>query len=86
MLDLGNFNYPTSQIILALATAVGAFGGFPSPPQSFVKLTQQPIVQWGLLFVLIYQGGGSGDIKLSLTITALFYIIHRVLTDMENKN
>ena len=48
--DKGNPN-----LTLALATAIGAFGGMPAAPASFNQATKNPMMQYALLFVLIYQ-------------------------------
>lgn len=47
-------------LILGLATAIGVFGGMPTPPKIFTTLTSLSLVQWFLVFVLVYQGGGGG--------------------------
>ena len=68
----------TFHIVLAAATAIGAFGGFPDPPYLLQYYIQYPLTKWFLLAVLIYQGGGgasSNEIKdLGLTIGITFGI------------
>jgi hypothetical protein len=71
--------YSVDQLMLAVATAVGAYGGFPAPPSAFVHLTKNEMVQWTLVFVLVYQGGGAQDPKLSLLITAAMFAAHQAL-------
>ena len=71
--------YTVDQLVLAAATAVGAYGGFPAPPPAFTELTKNEMVQWTLVFVLIYQGGGSQDLKLSLLMTAAMYAAHKAM-------
>ena len=71
--------YTTNQLMLAAATAIGAYGGMPTPPQVFTDLTKNELVQWALVFVLIYQGGGSQDPKLSLLVTAAMFAAHKAL-------
>ena len=66
-------------IALALATAVGAFGGFPPAPKGFAELTQNEVVQYALLYVLIYQGGASQDQKLALMITLFVYALNKLM-------
>ena len=68
--------YNRQQIILACATALGAFDGFPSPPKKILKITTHPIVQWFLVYVLIWQGGAKQDSKLSIMITLFFYTLY----------
>lgn len=77
--------YSNQQIVLALATGIGAYGGFPTPPAAFSKLAQNEIVQWALVFVLLYQGGGSQDVKLTAMITVAMYVVHMVLKKMETQ-
>lgn len=71
--------YTVDQLVLAAATAVGAYGGFPAPPAAFSELTKNEMVQWALVYVLIYQGGGSQDPKLTLLMTAAMYAAHKAL-------
>ena len=80
MLDnLNVMGYTGKQLILPLATAIGAYGGFPNPPRVFSELTQNELVRWALVWVLIYQGGSGQDSKLALLITALMYAIHKAI-------
>lgn len=71
--------YTVDQLVLAAATAVGAYGGFPTPPPAFVELTKNEMVQWALVYVLIFQGGGAQDHKLSLLMTAAMFAAHKAL-------
>jgi len=73
--------YSSKNIILALATGVGAFGGFPAPPPQFVELTKNEMVQWALIFVLLYQGGAGQDPKLAALITAALFALHKALSN-----
>jgi len=72
-------DYNVSQLVLAIATGIGAFGGFPTPPALFTELTQNELVQWGLVFVLLYQGGSGQDVKLALLVTAALFASKKVL-------
>ena len=45
---------------LALATAIGAYGGFPSPPAWWQYVSQFKIVQFLLLWVLVYSSALPG--------------------------
>lgn len=68
--------YTTHQLVLAMATAVGAFGGFPAPPQAFTEMvSQNELFRYVLLFVLIWQGGAGQDPRLAAMITAAMYAI-----------
>ena len=77
---------PLNKFVLAFATLIGAFGGFPNPPPMFTALTKSPLVQWLLVFVLVWQGGGSQDMVFSLIVTVLGYILHRVLSNSRSIN
>lgn len=72
-----NLNIPN--LIVATATVIGAWGGFPESPQLFKDLTKHKLVQYMLVFVLLYQGGGGQDIVLSLLITLVFFIINEYI-------
>lgn len=71
--------YSVNQIVLVMATAVGAFGGFPSPPRIFSTHVKNELVQWGLVFVLCYQGGSGQDVHLAALATALLYVGRQLL-------
>jgi len=77
--------YNLSNILTAFATLIGVFGGFPSPPKLFIKLTKFKLVQWLLVFILVYQGGGNEDIIFSLIMTFTLFIIYEILHYFENK-
>ena len=66
-------------LILPLATAIGAFGGFPTPPQEFQMLTRYEIFRWFVVFVLIWQGGGQQDLQLALLTTSIVYLVTKIL-------
>lgn len=72
------------KILFALATMIGAFGGFPEPPHAFSALAQYQVVQWGLLFVLIYQGGGGADPVLSLVATIATFFMYKFVRLFES--
>ena len=71
--------YPQEKWILAMATGIGAYGGFPKAPPVFEKFKKKKLVQWLLVFVLLYQGGGSQDIKFTISVTIAMYIVHMFL-------
>ena len=69
-----------------LGTAIGAFGLMPPPPKMLVDVVQKyPILQWALMYVLIWQGSGGYDEKLSLFGTAVVYVIYKVMKSYEPK-
>lgn len=78
--------YSFWKLVLVVATIVGAFGGFPEPPKTFQKLTSYPLVQWGLVFVLAYQGGAGEDPKLAAMVTAGAFILYKGVTMLEKKH
>lgn len=69
---------PTQHVVTALATGIGAFGGFPAGPKIFQDWTANPLFQWAMVFILIWQGGGGADfefqdIMVSAFVTVLLY-------------
>ena len=74
------------KVMVALATTIGAFGGFPDPPKAFSALTQYQIVQWMLVFVLIFQGGGSQDPLLSVVVTVATFLLYKVVRFFEHND
>ena len=67
-------------VVGLLGTGIGAYGGMPAPPKTFVKAVDKfPILQWFLVYVLIWQGAGGFDEKLSLYGTMLVFILYKVM-------
>lgn len=73
--------YDVNALVLVMATAIGAYGGFPTPPPAFQQLAQNELVQWGLVFVLCYQGGSGQDVKLAAMATVAMFALHKFLTN-----
>ena len=73
---IGMPNNEESQRILMLAilTGIGAWGGFPNPPEALQKYFEMDAVKYLLLAILIYQGGSGQRMKLAVFVTALFYL------------
>ena len=64
------------EYVVAIATMIGYMGGFPSPPRIFQTLTfRYETLQWLMVFVLIWQGGGGQDVYRSAIVTALAYVL-----------
>jgi len=61
-----------------IATVMGAWGGFPKPPQVFLNLTKFELFRWFLVFILAYQGGAGQDIKIALMVTVSLYLITKL--------
>ncbi len=62
--------------LLPIATAIGAWGGFPKPPQFFTDLVEaSDLVKYFMVFILIWQGGGNQNFHTSVTITLVVYAI-----------
>ena len=60
-----------STVILAVATALGAWGGFPEPPEWFEKYINTKLAQYSLVFILLWQGGAGKNWKLAAVLTAV---------------
>ena len=71
--------YSLEQMVLPLATAIGAYGGFPDPPRFFNNLVRNEFFRYVLLAVLIYQGGAGQDIKLSVLVTFVIFALTKAL-------
>jgi hypothetical protein len=74
------------QLLLVTCTILGAFGGFPQPPKAFVALTQYQVVQWALVFVLVYQGGSGQDPVLAGAATALTLVLYKAVRAIESND
>ena len=74
-------------VILNLCTAIGAFGGLPQAPKIFTDtVNKYPMLQWVLMAVLIYQGGGEQDLQLACELTLVIYFVYNVLKSYEEKS
>ena len=69
----------TANLVLALATALGAFGGMPPAPAAFNEMAKKELFQYLMLWVLIYQGGGAQDAKFSALVTGIVFALLQVL-------
>eukprot|EP00466_Bigelowiella_natans_P006821 jgi/Bigna1/129966/aug1.10_g4674 len=68
------------EYIGAMATMVGFMGGFPAPPRIFQTLTfRYETLQWLMVYVLIWQGGGGQDYYRSAIVTAVAFALKLVL-------
>ena len=74
-LDLPPYTNPYAYL-LGLATALGAYGGFPDAPKWFTALIEHKYLgqffKLLMVFGLVYQGGGTQSFMFSLVITLLF--------------
>jgi len=71
-------------VIGLLGTGIGAYGGMPAPPKTFVKAVDKyPILQWFLVYVLIWQGAGGFDEKLSLYGTLIVFALYKIIKHAE---
>lgn len=71
------------KILLVTCTIVGAFGGFPQPPKAFVKAANYQLIQWGLVFVLAYQGGAGEDPLFAAAATAITFVLYKFVRALE---
>lgn len=65
--------------ILPLATAVGAWGGFPKAPDMWQEMAQNELFQYLCVFILCWQGGGQQDMKTAFIATAIIYFVAKLL-------
>ena len=79
------FNKQNFGIVIGLlGTGIGAYGGMPPPPQTFVKLVDKyKFLQWFLVYVLIWQGAGGYDEKISFMGTIIIYAIYKLIRHAE---
>ena len=78
-IDLMGTEFTNAQILLAFATGIGFMGGFPAPPKIFAELSNCEWFKWSMAFILIWQGGGIQNLKLSLITTSVLYIVTKIL-------
>ena len=73
-------------IASALVTLLGVLGGFPRLPKSIQKIITYRPIQWLLVYIMLYQGGGDEDILFTFMMTFMLFIIYRILYYFEDKN
>ena len=78
-------DYSVAALLVAVATMIGAFGGFPEPPAQFLWLTKFPLFQWALVFILIYQGGSGQNPLLALGLTVATFLVYQILKWLEKR-
>ena len=67
-----------------LGTGIGAYGGMPTPPKIFIKAVEKySFLQWFLVYVLIWQGAGGFDEKLSLYGTIIVFGVYKGIIFLE---
>ena len=78
--------YANKTLLLNFCTAIGAFGGMPNPPKILTQLTEKfwPL-QWLLVVILVYQGGGEQDFHLAIEVTIICFIIYRILAVIDGE-
>lgn len=66
------------------ATSVGMLGGFPQPPKIFLSMVEQyPILQWALVYLLIFQGMGGADKYWSAIGVGATFLLYKVMNYIE---
>ena len=71
--------YANKTVILNFCTAIGAFGCMPNPPKILKQITRFWPLQWLLVAVLVYQGGGEQDFQLAVEVTLICFVIYVIL-------
>lgn len=79
-LTMKTVGYDVKSLVLVMATALGAYGGFPTPPPVLQGLMNNPILQWALVYVLCYQGGAGQDPKLAIMATVTLFSLHQTFS------
>lgn len=59
---------------------IGAFSAFPEPNPLIKSLQQNELVQWLMVFILIMQGGASGNVQLALVTTLIGFVVNKLLS------
>ena len=71
--------------ILAIATGLGAYGGFPEAPQWWQDIAKTKVFQFFTLAVLVYQGGGNSDLVWTLVVSVILFTIMELSKKIEAK-
>jgi len=78
-------NAPTIKtVIVAVATAIGAWGGFPTPPKKVKKFfDDNEIVRYSLVWILLWQGGTNQNWKLATLVTLVLYGVTHLVKEKD---
>ena len=73
--------YDVQNFVYALATLIGAYGGFPSPPAQLAEVfnKRNELFKWLLLVILVWQGGAKHDLRLAGLVVGAVFAAHQVL-------
>ena len=74
--EVFNKSRPAWQI--AIATALGAYGGFPEAPDWWQELAKTNAFQFITLWILVFQGGGSGEYFWTTVVTMIVYVFMEI--------
>ena len=87
-LSLGSLSHPSlfkyyvvnkknnmHMVLLSMLTALGAYGGFPPPPQWWVELFKYKGMQYLALWVFVYQGNGKEDVFWSTVASFVVFLL-----------
>ena len=63
---------------LAIATALGAYGGFPKAPRWWIKLAEYQVFQYFTLWLLVFSRtkGGNEYVWTTLITTIIFFTMY----------
>lgn len=67
-----------SDVLFAVLTALGAYGGFPTPPQWWADLATTDVFQLMALWVLVFQGNGKQDIVFTSIISIAVFAVMKL--------
>lgn len=69
----------SASLYMPFLTALGSISLFPNPPAIFKDLAKNELVKWLFVLILIVQGGGDGNWRLGMVMTAVLYVLVKVL-------
>lgn len=70
-----NINKYKNEMIFFLAVGLGAYGGFPPAPQWWLDLSKHEWFQYLCMWLLVYVGGGKGELIWTTVVTTIVYVI-----------
>jgi hypothetical protein len=78
-------NSPSMKTVaVAVATAIGAWGGFPTPPKKIQDFfDDNEIVRYILVWILIWQGGSDQNWKLATVVTLVLYGVAHLVKEKD---
>jgi len=75
-----------TDLVLPFMTAIVSLGMFPEAPELIKNVfAKYGFLKWALLFALVYQGQGKGNLSLTALVVVIVFLVYKILDNPEAK-